>query len=842
MSRISAALDRRQIDYTGKRVTCRSSCLYLDDGTGCCEADDGSPRNRHQKATTSIGDSRSIVRRSLTRGPSGALASTLIILVASAFGTILIWTDDPSSADTEEAKTNAYVPHARITIEGDADFESQASSEGWPGDGSELNPYIIGGYDIDGSAYRNGIAIGNTTAHFIVSECYIHNCVAAGVQFWGISNGSLIDSVCTGNSPYAVNLVGSSYSSVRSLSCYGNAYGIRLSSSHRNTLADNDLFDNSNNLYISGSTYNTVVRNNITGTGQGITLDVSSYNTIETNNCSYRVGNGLNLQCSPVLRSSYNLIRENTLVHNSQNGIGGSDFYSGTSNRIDRNNCSYNGANGIDVSDSGNKITNNTCVWNAGCGVYYDNPYNSLVVNNTCSHNGATGIRLYGPYYLAQNGDVKNNTATFNANYGITLGGMSLEHLYGFDVLDNNCSDNSWSGIGLWVSDMCTISGNLAVRNGLHGIVLSGSGTNTLSMNNCSDNLRSGIQLETYLGHEVWYSSNNVITSNTLEGNAMQGLDVQQSSNNLVGSNRLAQNGLRGMLMTSCTSAQVISNDVSENTIGGLLFSSCGSTQVTSNTLSENSQIGIELAGCQYMTLRGNVMTGEGMLLTGSVIQNWGLQDIDSSNLVNGRPVFYLADGVGTVIPECRGQIILANCKFMTIERANFSGGTVGVELGFCNNITITNNTCSDGWYGMYLMSSSNNSVNGNAICGNQRYGVLVVSGSSNSVWNNTLIGNNGASFVYDPLHVQACDNGSANVWNHLSTGNYWSDWLTPDSNYDGIVDVPYALAGSAGSEDLYPLTDRPPDPIPELGPAALVFVIIGLVIAVSLSARSRCR
>ena len=77
-------------------------------------------------------------------------------------------------------------------------------------------------------------------------------------------------------------------------------------------------------------------------------------------------------------------------------------------------------------------------------------------------------------------------------------------------------------------------------------------------------------------------------------------------------------------------------------------------------------------------------------------------------------------------------------------------------------------------------------------------------SSNNNLFFGNLFIGNNQASSVYNPSHVQARDNG-ANRWNS-SYGNLWSDWLSPDANADGIVDVPYAIK-AGGNMDNYPVT-----------------------------------
>ncbi len=46
-----------------------------------------------------------------------------------------------------------YIPHNPIRINSNAEFASLAGIEGWLGDGSPGNPYIIEGYDITGSGY-----------------------------------------------------------------------------------------------------------------------------------------------------------------------------------------------------------------------------------------------------------------------------------------------------------------------------------------------------------------------------------------------------------------------------------------------------------------------------------------------------------------------------------------------------------------------------------------------------------------------------------------------------------------------------------------------------------------
>jgi len=165
-----------------------------------------------------------------------------------------------------------------------------------------------------------------------------------------------------------------------------------------------------------------------------------------------------------------------------------------------------------------------------------------------------------------------------------------------------------------------------------------------------------------------------------------------------------------------------------------------------------------------------------------------------------------------------------------------------GIALVECNNNTLVNNTCSFNYIGMMLEWPSNgNTVISNNISSNTLWGLSISSETSNSrIWNNTFYYNNGAGSVYDSSHIQASDDGTNNWWNSTDGhGNYWSDWTTPDTDLNGIVDDPYLLAGSAGAKDYYPRA-TPQQPIPEFGTLALVAMVLLMAIVLTMGSRRR--
>ncbi len=168
------------------------------------------------------------------------------------------------------------------------------------------------------------------------------------------------------------------------------------------------------------------------------------------------------------------------------------------------------------------------------------------------------------------------------------------------------------------------------------------------------------------------------------------------------------------------------------------------------------------------------------------------------------------------------------------IEMNNCSeNGMDGIHIEDSVGNTVDNNVCArNDRYGILLTGSSNNVIDNNACTGNKidgirlfdlsdhniminnkcsgniQFGIHLSGCNGNKLFGNVLTSNNGATPVYNASYVQAYDNG-VNIWNASSYGNYWSDWTTPATNHDGIVDSPYIIAGGS-NKDYLPLTTAP--------------------------------
>jgi len=127
------------------------------------------------------------------------------------------------------------------------------------------------------------------------------------------------------------------------------------------------------------------------------------------------------------------------------------------------------------------------------------------------------------------------------------------------------------------------------------------------------------------------------------------------------------------------------------------------------------------------------------------------IQDIDDSNTVDGKPVYYWIDRHDMTVPFDAGYVALVNCTGIIVKNLNLTNNMQGVALSFTTNSIIANNSVMNNFDGVRFDHSSNdNVISGNKITANTCYGIrLFYSSSANNSQlagpscNNTIYGNN---------------------------------------------------------------------------------------------------
>lgn len=199
-------------------------------------------------------------------------------------------------------------PHPPIWIEGNEEFT--LSNGVRSGSGSQSDPYVIEGWDINANNYTYGIGIRATTAFFIIRNCNIYDANLSSQYFdinhFGYGSGIFLSNVSNGMVEH--NIV------------TGNYYGIRFNGySNDSEVADNSLIDNSHSGVLLGikSNRNTIIRNQVSGSNNGIELFSADWNIIRDNHLTNNRQLGIRIGFS-----SNNMIWNNTFTGN--NGAGGS--------------------------------------------------------------------------------------------------------------------------------------------------------------------------------------------------------------------------------------------------------------------------------------------------------------------------------------------------------------------------------------------------------------------------------------------------------------------------------------------------------------------------------------
>jgi len=275
-----------------------------------------------------------------------------------------------------------------------------------------------------------------------------------------------------------------------------------------------------------------------------------------------------------------------------------------------------------------------------------------------------------------------------------------------------------------------------------------------------------------------------------------------------------------------------------------------------------NNQFGIRIVAGEEYNIRDNrianntcgiyMVYSKNFVLKGNNIYNntynfgvWGysqsefVHDIDTSNFVNGKLVYYLINQNGLVIDSSTfpnmGYLGIASSTNIIIKNSTLMSNYQGILLAFVTNSTIKNVNVSKNNVGVCLISSGYNSIR-NIFAYDNNIGVYIL-GRNNTVSESTLYLNKEGMYIWgsrsintiyhndfiNNLNQAIVGRGPADIWDdgYPSGGNYWSDYNGTDlfsgsyqneTGSDGIGDIPYVI--DEDNADRYPLV-KPLAPTP---------------------------
>lgn len=407
---------------------------------------------------------------------------------------------------------------------------------------------------------------------------------------------------------------------------------------------------------------------------------------------------------------------------------------------------------------------------------------------------------------ISRQGDTYKLTADAFAGIAIQKDGIVLDG-NGFGMFGPNY------GTGVLLQNV----NNVTVQNfNMHyfeqGIYLDDSNASIIERNtltDCSIDITQNSTSNQVTGNTVnaaeilvEFSENNIVTQNMASNIA-----ITWSSNNTISENKVSDAKLINTSLNFANFTEGICIDNSNNcTISGNIV--------------ENKNVGIDIWQSFGLTFKKNTLQNNqvGFKLWGSDLKH-NIQSIDTSNTVNGKPIYFLVNKTDYQVPTNAGWIAAVNSKNITVQNwvstpnwdgvlfvdtydskitnSNLTSNFNAIRLQNVSNCLITQNELDNSQYAaLYFEETSNSTITGNEVINNYCFFDIWHNSTGNTFYHNDFVGN----------WTGTISEESQNQWDNGSEGNYWSTFTGVDLNHNGVSDYAYIIDTNSSQTDKYPL------------------------------------
>jgi len=219
------------------------------------------------------------------------------------------------------------------------------------------------------------------------------------------------------------------------------------------------------------------------------------------------------------------------------------------------------------------------------------------------------------------------------------------------------------------------------------------------------------------------------------------------SSNNKISRNNIISPWTHGVRLESSCDNNISENNVTNTSLGIQLTSSSNNNTIYGNYVTNNEYAGILLSLSSNNTIFGNAINNSkyNFGVEGAFLSHFK-HSIDTSNLVNGKPIYYLVNKNNLVINlttyQDIGYLALVNCTNVTVKDLNLTNNAQGLLLVNTNNSNIINSSITNNYNGIQLFSSSHNNISKSNVIDNVNGIVLQMSSNYNNISGNIITEN----------------------------------------------------------------------------------------------------
>ena len=504
-----------------------------------------------------------------------------------------VMASDGSGDAPPELGNGVVAETSPIKINGETELATAASTYGWTGNGSEADPYIIEGLEINGSGSAWCLFLESIDEHVVIRNSRFFETSEEADPTWNmagivirrctnitIENNTVEDNRLNGISLWFSDAL------VRNNTLQRNGYGIKVLLGDGGTLEGNTLVDNSYGIY--SQSYPRILNNTFTAEvwSNGIYVQRYAPRAVSGNTLS-------NLKVGLIIYSRSNATYDNNTIRNCTTGI---NVY--TESVTLAHNTVEDCPDGIYLGSWGTTLVGNTL---RRCAI---TSYPSRA--NARSHTILSSNTVDDKPVLYQTD--QSNVDVQPTNYGQVI----IANCSGVSLNDRTIDHAFW--LTCWQSDNVTIEGNLVDPD--MPVKWSLRSTEDIRIRN---NSIGDVYLYLRYIERIEFSSNSIDGGRTYIGAET---DVSVHNNSIVAYSATALTVLGG---SSDGNAAIMDNNITMVDPG-----------IGAYALSVSDDV-------MTFALRNNHLWGAG-LSTGWAIRDHHNAnfDVDMSNTVNGRPILYL--------------------------------------------------------------------------------------------------------------------------------------------------------------------------------------------------------
>ena len=231
------------------------------------------------------------------------------------------------------------------------------------------------------------------------------------------------------------------------------------------------------------------------------------------------------------------------------------------------------------------------------------------------------------------------------------------------------------------------------------------------------------------------------------------------------------RNGDNGICL-DCSDKNTVANNTISKNLEGLVLLYSGNNRITDNSMTGNK--------------RNFCVEGD----FDKYVQSQFVQDMDASNMVDGKPVYYWVDQHDRQVPNDAGYVAIIDSTNITVKDLNLSRNGQGVLVAYTDGLVVENISASQNNNGILIAQCSNCKVLGNVVinddCGIELRGSFNITIALNAILNNTdglSLKDSSGNIVHDNT-IASNDNDGMRL--EYSTANEIRS-NTVSANYGGI-------------------------------------------------------